>query len=84
MDVGIRDLRNGLSRHLDAVKAGETITVTEHGRAIARIVPIDERPVLERLQAEGRLSPAVSKERALPEPIQAKGGLMEIVIEQRR
>jgi prevent-host-death family protein len=38
--VGIRDLKNGLSKHLDRVKAGEEIVVTEHGRPIARLSPV--------------------------------------------
>ncbi len=35
--VGVRDLKNRLSAHLDRVKGGEEITVTEHGRPIARL-----------------------------------------------
>ncbi len=38
--VGVRDLKNGLSAHLDRVKAGEEIVVTEHGRPIARLSPV--------------------------------------------
>ena len=33
MDVGIRELRDGLSRHLDRVRKGGTITITDHGQA---------------------------------------------------
>jgi prevent-host-death family protein len=33
-------LKNGLSAHLDRVKAGEEIIVTEHGRPIARLSPV--------------------------------------------
>ncbi|MDX6294503.1 MAG: hypothetical protein QOH50_3578, partial [Kribbellaceae bacterium] len=42
MSIGIRELRDGLSRHLAEVRAGHTITITDHGRPIARIVPIDQ------------------------------------------
>lgn len=38
--VGVRDLKNGLSAHLDRVKAGEQIIVTEHGRPIAKLSPL--------------------------------------------
>lgn len=38
--VGVRDLKNRLSAHLDRVKEGEAITVTERGRPIARLSPI--------------------------------------------
>ena len=36
--VGIRDLRDHLSAYLERVKAGESLTITEHGRPIARII----------------------------------------------
>lgn len=38
--VGVRELKNQLSRYLDRVKAGEEITVTEHGRPIARLTAV--------------------------------------------
>jgi prevent-host-death family protein len=37
--VGVRELRQNLSRYLDRVKAGEPLVVTEHGREVARLVP---------------------------------------------
>lgn len=37
--VGIRELKSNLSEHLRRVKAGEVVVVTDHGRAVARIVP---------------------------------------------
>ena len=49
--VGLRDLRHHMSEVLGRVRRGETIDVTEHGRVIARIVPVGERqpaPVLAR------------------------------------
>lgn len=38
--MGIAELKAQLSETLARVKAGEEITVTEHGRPIARIVPL--------------------------------------------
>lgn len=55
--VGLRDLRHHTSEVLARVRHGETIDVTEHGRLIARIVPVGERqppPVLTRLVQSGR------------------------------
>jgi prevent-host-death family protein len=37
--VGVRELRQNLSRYLERVKEGETLTVTEHGHEVARLVP---------------------------------------------
>jgi prevent-host-death family protein len=36
--VGVRELRQNLSKYLERVKAGETLTVTERGHEVARIV----------------------------------------------
>ncbi len=84
MEIGIRELRDGLSRHLAEVRLGRTLTVTDHGRPIARIVPVDEPTVLERLTAEGRVIPARSRRRASPEPVEARGTVSTLVDEQRR
>lgn len=55
--VGVRELRDGLSRHLGSVRAGTEITVTDHGKPVARIVPaVDD--AYTRLVASGRLVPA--------------------------
>ncbi len=55
--VGLRELRHHTSEVLTRVRHGETVDVTEHGRLIARIVPVAEReptPVLARLVDAGR------------------------------
>ena len=35
MEVGIRELKNHLSRYLDHVRDGDEVVVTDRGRAIA-------------------------------------------------
>jgi prevent-host-death family protein len=37
--VGVRELRQNLSRYLVQVKAGESFLVTERGREVARLTP---------------------------------------------
>jgi len=37
--VGVRELRQNLSRYLERVKAGEGLVVTERGREVARLIP---------------------------------------------
>lgn len=37
--VGVRELRQNLSRYLDRVKEGESLVVTERGREVARLIP---------------------------------------------
>ena len=51
--VGVRDLRQNLSRYLERVKAGEAFVVTERGREVARLTPSGRRQTpLARLVAE--------------------------------
>ena len=38
--VGVRELRQNLSKYLDRVKAGEDLVVTERGREVARLMPV--------------------------------------------
>jgi prevent-host-death family protein len=39
VNVGVRDLRNDTARVLDAVRAGERVTLTVRGEPVADIVP---------------------------------------------
>ena len=84
MDIGIRELRDGLSRHLASVRKGHTITVTDHGRPVARIVPAGEPTSIERLIAEGRVTPAAAGNTERPEPVKTQGTVSDLVDEQRR
>jgi prevent-host-death family protein len=86
VEIGIRELRNGLSRYLDLVKAGEEITVTEHGRPIATISAASERSTIDDLVARGLvLAPLRPKSAHLDwEPIEVSGGISDILEEQRR
>ncbi|HEY7932196.1 MAG TPA: type II toxin-antitoxin system prevent-host-death family antitoxin [Solirubrobacteraceae bacterium] len=43
MDIGVRDLRNQTGRVIDAVRAGERVTLTVHGEPVADIVPHERR-----------------------------------------
>ena len=54
MDVGVRDLKNGLSGYLKRVRNGEIIVVTDRGRPVARIIPTGVPENLARMLAEGR------------------------------
>lgn len=56
--VGLRELRHKTSEVLARVRHGETIDITEYGRLVARIVPVEEReptPTLDRLAADGKV-----------------------------
>ena len=38
--VGVAELKAALSSYLARVREGETVTVTDHGRPVAKLVPI--------------------------------------------
>lgn len=84
MDVGVRELRDGLSRHLASVREGQTITVTDHGRPVARIVPVGVPTKLEQLIADGIVTPARRQRRPLPPPVRTAGTVSDLIDEQRR
>ncbi|MBS46043.1 MAG: prevent-host-death protein [Nocardioides sp.] len=84
MDIGVRELRDGLSRHLASVRDGHTITVTDHGRPVARIVPVGVPTKLEQLIAEGKVTPAALRKGPRPAPVQAATTVSDLVDEQRR
>ena len=48
--VGIRELKNRLSKYLRAVKAGQTILITDRGRPVGRLIPAGQT-VEEKLNA---------------------------------
>lgn len=72
--VGVRELRQNLSRYLDRVKGGERLVVTERNRPVAMLGPVagNEDP-LERLIAAGLVRPATRHTRDLPPPLKLGG-----------
>ncbi|MGH3729368.1 MAG: type II toxin-antitoxin system Phd/YefM family antitoxin [Micromonosporaceae bacterium] len=55
--VGLRELRHNTREVLGRVRHGETIDVTDYGRLIARITPVEDRPpvpTMARLVESGR------------------------------
>lgn len=56
--MGVRELRQNLSRYLRRVASGERLEVTERGKPVAILAPADESgSALKRLVASGRAEP---------------------------
>lgn len=85
-EVGIRELKNGLSGYIDRVRDGEEVIVTDRGRPVARLSALDApHDRLAELVAAGVVRPPSSSQRYLPKQrIKAKGSVSELVAEQRR
>jgi len=82
-EVGVRELRNNLSRYLERIQQGEEVVVTDRGRAIARVLPVTGERTIDRLVREGKVTPATSRERTLPKRVVARGPVSDLVREQR-
>jgi len=84
MEVGIRALRADLSRFVKRVRDGEEIVVTDHGRAVARLLPLEGERALDRLIRAGLVAPAPSRgKRSSPKPIENAGPLSDLVVRGR-
>ena len=86
MDVGIRELRNNLSKLLERVQQGEHLVVTDRGRPVARLSPVEEMDALAKLVAEGLIKPAAEPKRpaaSIPR-VKARGSVSDLVADQRR
>lgn len=70
--VGIRELKDKASTIIDRVEGGEAITVTKHGRPVARIVSAATPPHLAALIANGTVRPSEGP-RYLPKPTKLRG-----------
>ena len=85
MDIGVRELRETLSQQLAAVQEGHTVTITSHSRPVARLVPIEEKTVVERLRSAGLVvRPPDGSRLDRPEPVRASGPVSDFIDEQRR
>lgn len=86
--VGIRELKAHLSRHLKRVRSGARLVVTERGRSIATISPVEAPKAVEwahRLLAEGRASWSGGKPAGSRRPARVGGEqtLSDAVLEER-
>jgi prevent-host-death family protein len=86
--VGIRELRQNLSVYVRRVREeGRAYEVTERGEPVARLTPLEDRPlsVIEQMIADGRITPATRAWTDLPAPLPARGGkpLSQVLEEMR-
>ena len=87
--VGVRELKDNLSRYLARVRDGGEVVVTEHGRPVARVIGVQGRTSFERLAelvAAGHITPAAHKRRSAPKPAELPGRatVSDLVKDQRR
>ena len=85
MKVDVGDLRVHLSRYLVAAREGAEFTVTDRGKAIARIGPLNDPRPLERLIRKELVAPASNPKRPAQNlRVKCRGTVSDLVGEQRR
>jgi prevent-host-death family protein len=89
--MGLREANQRFSKVMKAVKQGKEVVLTERGKPIAVIKPLepnkDQEALIRRLEAEGLLRPAL-KRRPMPKPtwkaIRVKGKSMSQTVSEER
>ncbi len=90
--IGSREFKNRLGRYLQAVRGGQTLIITDRGKAVAQVAPaaethpgasaVEER--LKELEAQGLIHLAKRPLRKF-RPVKTKGKpASQIIIEDRR
>ena len=87
--VGVRELKTHLSRHLKRVRGGVRLLVTDRGRSLAVITPVQAPADVEwahQLVAEGRARWNGGKPRGAKTRVELGGGrtASSVVLEDRR
>jgi len=82
--VGVRELHDRLSEHLERVERGAQIMVTRRGQPIARLSAIHGEDPLEDLVRRGLLTPPSKQRVARNASVRSNGSVSDLVAEQRR
>lgn len=85
--VGIRELKAQLSQYLRQVKSGETIIITEWGKPVGRIIPIETslNEKIKTLISTGFVNWNGEKLTAVKPPAKTKGNktISQLLLEDR-
>lgn len=91
MRMGLREANQQFSKAIKAVKGGKEVVLTERGRPIAVIKPLeakeDQAAIIRRLEAEGILRPALKRGPMLTptwKPVRIKGKPLSQTISEGR
>jgi prevent-host-death family protein len=88
LTIGVRELKAHLSKCLKRVQAGERLTVTDRGRAVATLAPVAPSRSLEWAHAmvtEGHARWHGGKPAGLPRRVKSRGQpASRMVLEDRR
>jgi prevent-host-death family protein len=83
-EVGVRELHDRLSEHLERVARGAEVVVTRRGRPIARLSAVDAEDPLDELVRRGLVTLPSRPRQARRASVKPRGGVSDLVPEQRR
>jgi prevent-host-death family protein len=88
--VGVREAKISLSKLLKMVKNGNEIILTDRGRPVGKIVPLEEESLpldvrIKRLEEQGVIGTGVEKTRQeIPPPIPLQSGIAQKLLQEDR
>jgi prevent-host-death family protein len=83
-EIGVRELHDRLSEHLERVELGSEVVVTRRGRPIARLTAVTAEDPLHELVRRGLVTLPKHARSARRAGVNARGSVSELVAEQRR
>ncbi|MGA2470291.1 MAG: type II toxin-antitoxin system prevent-host-death family antitoxin [Solirubrobacteraceae bacterium] len=83
-EVGVRELHDRLSEHLERVERGAAVLVTRRGRPIARLSCVDTDGALADLVRRGLITRPMQARSSRRARVTATGAVSDLVAEQRR
>lgn len=90
LNVGIREAKASLSKLLRMVEKGKEVVLTDHGRPVGKLVPIDKGALplssrIKEMEETGMLEPVIGKgPRRLPPPVPVEKGVAQMLLEEDR
>jgi prevent-host-death family protein len=82
--VGVRELHDRLSEHLERVERGDEALVTRRGKPIARLSAVDGQSPLDDLVQRGLIRLPTRPHSPQRARIKAHGSVSDLIAEQRR
>ncbi len=87
-EIGVKELKAGLSEALRAAEGGEPIRVTRHGKPVAELIPPRESAAPEeqvrRLVAAGKMKPAAKPRPAEDPPLyKTERSISDLILAER-
>jgi len=83
-EVGVRELHDRLSEHLERAAQGAQVVVTRRGQPIARLSAVDGEDPLRDLVRRGLITPPARARNSRRARVKARSSVSDLVAEQRR